>query len=349
MNQQLFEDPQQQPVAAQTPADQLFLNASLGLIRWRRWVLGVIAIIVIWLILGTILANVAIIAIGIVLSSALPLAIRCADLRTANIYWFTCDDLTIKAHSPIGEFVLVNLAYAVGLVGVWIVVKLIHKKRLTQVVTGRTSFDYSRVLYAMPVGLFISLLGLLIVRFTFPVEMTFRVPVLWEYLPFVLLALVLTPLQAGLEEVIFRGYILQGLILLTRNKLVLALVTTVVFVLPHLANPEPWAYGVGWYVIGIMSMGTFFALLTLLDGGIELAVGFHAIHNLFIILVANRKVSVFETPSLFVIHGDQSAQFATFLLSTCSYALLVAICNQKYEWFTYAWFKNPWSKLTHKS
>ena len=222
--------------------------------------------------------------------------------------------------------------------------KLIHKKRLTQVVTGRTSFDYSRVLYAMPVGLFISLMGLLIMRFILQVEMTFRAPSLWEYLPFALFALVLTPLQAGFEEVFFRGYILQGLILLTRNKLVLALATAMVFVLPHLPNPEPWAYGVGWYVLEIMSIGILFAILTLLDGGIELAVGFHAMNNLFIGLIANLEVSVLETPSLFVIHLDPASLPSSFLLNTCSSALAVAICNQKYKWFTY-----PWSKLTIKS
>ncbi len=344
MNQQPSENLQPQSFAAQTPADQFFLNASLGLIRWRRWVSGVIAIIAIWQILGIILPFIAIIAIAIVLGSTLPVAAWCEDLRAANIYGLTCDDLTSMADSQLSEFVLLNSTFVVGLIGVWIVVKLIHKKRLTQVVTGRTSFDYSRVLYAMPVGLFISLMGLLIMRFILQVEMTFRAPSLWEYLPFALFALVLTPLQAGFEEVFFRGYILQGLILLTRNKLVLALATAMVFVLPHLPNPEPWAYGVGWYVLEIMSIGILFAILTLLDGGIELAVGFHAMNNLFIGLIANLEVSVLETPSLFVIHLDPASLPSSFLLNVCSSALAVAIFNQKYKWFTY-----PWSKLTQKS
>ena len=273
------------PVEPAAPIDRLFRNATLGLNRWWRWVLGVIAIVAIWIILG---------GIPVVVATE-----ACESSAGTDALGFMC---AAGALTGISEFVLLGLSFLVGLIGVWIVVKLIHKKRLTQVVTGRKSFDYSRVLYAMLVGLIILAVQVQVFYRLVSVEVTFQAPSLSVYLPFVLAQLVLTPIQTGFEEVFFRGYLLQGLILLTKNKIVLALVTAVAFTLPHLANPEPAAYGYLFYLLPLMASGIFFGVLTLLDGGIELAWGWHLINNLFLGIIANPEVSALATPSLFVLH-----------------------------------------------
>ena len=175
-------------------------------------------------------------------------------------------------------------------------------------------------------------------------QVTFQTPDLWVFLPVVLIALVLTPIQAGFEEVLFRGYVMQGLSLLTRNRIVLALVTSVLFTLPHLLNPEPEAYGFAIYILALMSAGLVFAALTLLDGGIELAVGYHAINNLFLGLIANPDVSALTTPSLFVVHLSQTELLPTYFVDLFGYVLICVLLNLKYKWFAY-----PWSKSTNGS
>ena len=325
MSQQPSENPQTPPVEPKSPVTQFFDLASTGLTQWWRWVLGVIAILVVMQI-GGIPYAVAVVA--------------CADLNTSG---FICADGEAGL-SLLPDFVLLNLAFAVGLIGVWIVAKRIHKKSLTQVTTGRTSFDYGRVLYAAFVGLCLSIAVLLVYRLILGIEVTFQAPSLWVYLPFVLFALVLTTIQAGTEEVFYRGYILQGLSLLTRNRLILAFVTAVLFAAPHLANPEPQAYGFAVYFLGILSAGIFFAVLTLLDGGIELAVGFHAINNLFLGLVANPEVSALATPSLFVTHLTQASFLHIYFVDLFVFVLAVVFLNLKYKWFAY-----PWSKSTNRS
>ena len=59
-----------------------------------------------------------------------------------------------------------------------------------------------------------------------------------RWLPFVLAALLLTPLQCAAEELVFRGYVLQGLGRLLRNPLVLVVLSGLLFAIPHLLNPE---------------------------------------------------------------------------------------------------------------
>ena len=118
-----------------------------------------------------------------------------------------------------------------------------------------------------------------------------------------------------------------------RNKLVLALAAGVIFALPHLANPEPWSYGIAPYVTSLVSFGFFFGIVTLLDGGIELAAGYHAMNNLFIGLIANTQVAAIESPSLFLIHVDRYGLFPDVVVSIVGFAVAVAILNAKYRWF----------------
>ena len=326
MSQQPFENPQTPSVEPKAPIDQFFAAASVGLTSWRRWVLGLIIIAVIWQVIGGI-------------PYLIGISVCAASSMEVDSPWFVCADGKLGA-SLIPDYVLTHLTFVIGMIGIWIVVKRIHKKSMTQVTTGRASFDYSRFLYAALVGLCVMILITVAYRFIVGVEVTFESPSLGLYLPFVLIALVLTPIQTSFEEVLFRGYIMQGLSLLTRNRPVLALVTAVVFTVPHLANPEPGVYGYAFYVVQIMSPGILFAALTLLDGGIELAAGFHAINNLFLGLIANTEVTALATPALFVSHIEQADLLPTYFVDVFGWVIVVAILNHKYKWFAYPWSRS---------
>ena len=136
-----------------------------------------------------------------------------------------------------------GLGFATGLAGVWLVARRLHRKPLKQFLTARKRFDGKRYLFGVLAALVISLLTFLFNRFVLQLEMTFQPPD-WGFLVFLLFAIVLVPIQSGFEEVFFRAYLVQGLMQFWRNKLVLALAAGIIFALPHLANPEPWKYGV---------------------------------------------------------------------------------------------------------
>lgn len=300
--------------------DTIFLdNARVGMNRWWRWVLGPILILVIWQGIGVI-----------------PYFVACEYLKAAYIRQFTCDGLSITGDSLIPGYILANYSFIIGIIGIWITVKLIHKKTLRQVVTGRVTFDYSRVLCAIGIGALIPISFLALDRLFFHSEITFRSPNPWEYVTFLLFAIVLTPYQAGFEEVFFRGYLVQGVSLLTRNRFVLVATSCVLFMVPHLLNPEPYEYGFGPYVSSMLIFGAFVSLFTLLDGGIELAVGYHAINNLWLALIANTEITPMPTPSLFVISIDRFAFFPDVIVQLISSTVLLAIFNWKYRWFSWA-------------
>lgn len=323
MQQQPPVGPDSKPTESVTASDRFMLNATLGSNRWWRWVLGVLGIIVIWQGIGSI-----------------PSVVACQYLQRTNAVLFTCDDFGITGDSLVPGFVLTFYGFIVGIIGVWLVVKLLHKKDLTHVITGRAAFDYNRVLYAIWIGLSIHALLFVFSIVIFQEEMAFQAPNLWEYVTFLLFAIVLIPYQAGFEEVFFRGYLLQGSALLTTNRTVIALASGVIFAIPHLANPEPWAYGPFPYFLSLVITGTFYAFLTLLDGGIELAVGHHALNNLFISLVASTEVSVLQSPALFIVPVQEYRLFDDIIVQLAIYAAPLAVFSWKYGWLDYSKLKS---------
>ncbi len=297
-------------------AEQFRGNAYLGSNSWWRWLLGILGILVIWQGIGSV-----------------PWFVACEYLTQTDGPNFSCDGLTISGDSWTPNFILGLYPFLIGIIGLWLAVKLLHRKSLTQVVTGRTTFDYNRVVFAMFIGLCLSTTWFVITVVIFQSEVSVQNLNFWDYLTFFLFAIVLIPYQAGFEEIFFRGYLLQGFMLFRSGKVFLLTTSALIFTLPHLANPEPWTYGVVPYVLSLLLFGTFLTLITLLDGGIELAVGYHAMNNLFIILVANTEVSALQGPSLFIFPIEKYELFPGLLVEFATYSLATLIFSYWYRWF----------------
>jgi membrane protease YdiL (CAAX protease family) len=95
-----------------------------------------------------------------------------------------------------------------------------------------------------------------------------------------LVSIALFPLQAGCEELVFRGWLTQILGQVLRRRWLLVLVVALAFALAHAPYDGFFVFPV--YVI--MSLG--FSALTLRDQRIELAIGAHAANNISVVLVS---------------------------------------------------------------
>lgn len=320
--QQPSENPQTPTFRPTTPTDRFFAAAAIGQTQWWRWILGTIAVV------------------GILLGVVLAVSQACKSSALELL----CYNETYGV-SVFLEFLLRYLPYVGALVGMWFVARLLHKKTLTQVTTGRASFDYSRVLYAAFAGLCVAIVVSLLYRLIPGVESAFQDQSLQEYLPLIPAVLIFVSIQSGTEEVFFRGYLLQGLSLLTRNRLVLALVTAILFTAPHLlTNPDRGVIEFTLLTLWLMPPGILLAVLTLLDGGVELAVGYHAIHNAFNGLIANVELGGASSSSLFAVYPDEAGLIPVYFVDAFGLVLALLILNLKYKWFPY-----PWSKTERKS
>ena len=151
------------------------------------------------------------------------------------------------------------------------------------------------------------------------------------FLIFLFLGLILIPLQTSFEEYFFRGYLMQGLGLATKSRWFPFVFTSIAFGLMHIANPEVGKMG---YIILIYYVGTgfFLGILTLMDEGLELALGFHAANNLFGALLLTSDWSAFQTHSILKDVAEPSAGFEVILPVFIIFPILVFIFSKKYGW-----------------
>lgn len=119
---------------------------------------------------------------------------------------------------------------------------------------------------------------------------------------------------------------------LKRNSTPLIL-TSLIFGLLHIANPEVEKLG---YVIMIYYIGTglFLGIMTLMDDGMELALGFHAANNLFTALLVTADWTAFQTHSVLKDMSDPSEMGLAeiFVPVFVVFPIMLFILSKVYKW-----------------
>lgn len=111
------------------------------------------------------------------------------------------------------------------------------------------------------------------------------------------------------------------------------IITSVIFGLMHILNPEVEKLG---YVIMVYYIGTglFLGIITLMDEGLELALGFHAANNLFTALLVTADWTAFQTHSILKDLSDPEAMglMEIFVPVFVVFPILLLILSKKYKW-----------------
>lgn len=247
---------------------------------------------------------------------------------------------TIKMIGVNLTFVALVGPLAFGLLIVLFWVKFVQGQSITSLTTSRTKIDWKRVFFSFFLWGSITTLMILALYFTQPENFV------WNFNPekffiFLVLAVVLVPMQTSFEEYLFRGHMMQGIGLATNSRLVPLIITSVLFGLMHIANPEVGKIG---YIIMIYYIGTgfFLGIITLMDEGLELALGFHAANNLVGALLLTADWTAFQTNSILKDLSEPSAGFDVLTPIFVIFPILLLIFSKVYGW-------NNWKeKLTGK-
>ncbi len=299
------------------------------------------------------------------------------------------------------NLVFILLPFAGGLVFLLCAVKWLHKQSMTSLVTARPKIDWRRF---WTIFFFWGLLssGLVLLDYYMSPEDYMLNFQLQPFLILSVIAILLVPLQTSFEELLFRGYLMQGIgvssvhryfplalilsllgiigyvllsqyadlllwqtvlyfiaypgfmlfflnskmaenlsqsigyqtlyIGLKRNVTPL-IITSVIFGLLHIANPEVEKLGsiIMVYYIGT---GLFLGIITLMDEGLELSLGFHAANNLFIALLVTADWTAFQTHSVLKDLSDpQAAEFKDVLMPVLvMFPIMLFILSKTYNW-----------------
>lgn len=238
------------------------------------------------------------------------------------------DQIAAKGAS---RFLLENLIpFAIGLITLLIWVKFIHKQTITALTTSRSKIDWKRVSFAFLLWGFITTFFLILDYKMSPEDYEWN----FNFDKFLMLAIIgvlLIPLQTSFEEYFFRGYLMQGLGVFTKNRWFPLIFTSVVFGLLHIANPEvdKLGYGILIYYIGT---GFFLGIITLMDEGLELAIGFHAANNLITALLVTAEWTVFQTDSVLVDLSEPALLSDVIVPVIVIFPILILIFAKKYKW-----------------
>ncbi len=223
---------------------------------------------------------------------------------------FNPDTLLLEGVDPIIGFAVLLLGFIPALLGVFLVVRFIHKRAFLTLVTPFRRVNWKRFFQGVLAFFIISasltaadiLLSPSDYKFTFDAS---------RFGLLLLVALLLTPIQAITEELLFRGYLMQGLGLVA-NKWVAVVVSSFLFALIHLFNPEA-ASNPLLALLGYFAIGMLLAMVTVRDNGLELAMGIHVINNLSAFLLVTYPLMGLELPAIYTHVGELFSIKALFM------------------------------------
>ncbi|MFV8352634.1 CPBP family intramembrane glutamic endopeptidase [Flavobacterium sp. XS2P14] len=225
---------------------------------------------------------------------------------------------------------LMLLSFVFIILGIIMVVRNLHSQTMLSVTTSRKNMDWSRVGFAFVIWSLFTVVVTLLSYYYSPTDFVLN----FKPIPFAILLIigvVLIPIQTSSEEYIFRGYLMQGFANLARNKWFPLLMTSVIFGGMHIFNPEVSKIG---YIILVYYIGTglLLGIVTLMDEGMELALGFHAANNLVGALLISSDWSAFQTNSIFKNISEPSAGLDVIFPVVIIYPILLYIFSKKYNW-----------------
>ena len=209
-------------------------------------------------------------------------------------------DLTAYGINSLEGFTLMIIPFVLGLIALLLLIKPIHERPMLSVVTGHLSFRWKRFFWGA--GVWLLLLSVYAVIATITgiqkIELQFSQD---TFFSLIILSLILIPFQTGFEELLFRGYLMQGFGLLFKYRWATLLLTSLLFGGLHYFNPEVTEFGAWITMPQYIWFGIFFGICALMDGGLELSWGIHSINNIFLSVVFTQDSSALQTPALYKI------------------------------------------------
>lgn len=225
---------------------------------------------------------------------------------------------------------LTLFTFLAGFFSLFFCVKYIHRKNYLDIITSRPKFNWQRFFFGAGIWAVLSLTIILITICTREDnEIIFQFdPV--NFIGLVVISFLLLPFQTAFEEIMFRGYLMQGLTLFFKSRWISFLVVAILFGLMHGANPEVKNFGAEIALPQYIAMGLILGFIALKDEGLELAIGLHAANNILAAVTFTSDASALQTHALFKDLNPSASHLDTLILLIAG-IIFIAVCNRKYR------------------
>lgn len=228
------------------------------------------------------------------------------------------------------ELLLMIIPFLFSVLFFCFLIKPIHGRSFNSLIYGGNRFKWKSLFIGFIVWFALQAVYLTVSYVIDPDNFVFQFNIK-TFIPLFIISITLIPFQAGLEEILCRGYLAQGVGVLTRNRWLVIIVPTVLFSLLHFANPEIEEYGFWASMPQYFLMGFTLGLISVLDDGIEMAIGMHSANNIFASLFISFHSSVMQTPAVFFMQTMDIKMENIALTVQLIIFVLIAVKTQKWN------------------
>ena len=206
--------------------------------------------------------------------------------------------------NPVTFFLLIFLSFTFSTILFYICVKFIHKKSLMSLINASKEKDISgrsiswikrirwdRIIKGGLIWLiFLSITQ--IIQYAYnpnSFSINFNIA---NIALMILLFIIAIPIQITFEELFFRGYLNQAISLKIKSPIVIILISSLIFSMGHIVNGGNNVIFMIQNVSITFMIGIILSGFTLVDNGIELAIGAHLTNNFFALLINSAEGSL---------------------------------------------------------
>jgi hypothetical protein len=208
------------------------------------------------------------------------------------------NDLSVIGLSQNTGFVMMLFPFIAGLIAFILLIKPLNNRTLRITINGSGGIRWNRFFISGTVWLILSALYLMLYLKLDPSNFSINNKTS-SLILISIVSVLFIPFQAAFEEVLFRGYLMQGFAALVKNRWFPVIITSILFGLMHGFNPEIKEFGFFTMMPQYITFGLIFGIITILDDGIEAAMGAHTANNIFLCIMVTNRSSALQTHALF--------------------------------------------------
>ena len=208
------------------------------------------------------------------------------------------NDISVVGLAQNEGFIMMLFPFIAGLIAFIILIKPLNNRTLKMTINGGGKIRWNRFFISATVWTILLALYLIFYLKLDPENFTVNNKTS-SLILLSIVAVLFIPFQAAFEEVLFRGYLMQGFAALIKNRWFPVIMTSILFGLMHGFNPEIKEFGFFTMMPQYITFGMIFGIITILDDGIEAAMGAHTANNIFLCIMVTNRSSALQTHALY--------------------------------------------------
>lgn|GEM_PF-250653 len=220
-------------------------------------------------------------------------------------------DKVVNTINPLIFMIMLGVYYTLSFVIFYVCSRFIHHKTIISMINTVSHFNWRRMLKGA--GLWSLIMGVSLVVDVLINPSSVKLSLNLSFLTLLIMSLIIFSIQASFEEIFFRGYLMQGIGLLTRKPFIPLFLTSAIFAIGHFWNGQNVTAGLA-AVFNMFIFGMVMGIITLGENSLETAIGAHIANNIMVTSMVDGLDVVGDLPSMLTMGTGPSFGVPYFIL-----------------------------------